>query len=102
MATRKTSQAQHETPAHLFAAVPGADAWRAMVEAQAERFEQLVGELAKLDEERHARTMRAIDDVTRLVKSSVDYQAQLSTQWRELGVEVAKKSMSAMQAKAEA
>ena len=46
--------------------------------------------------------MRAIDDVTRLVKSSVDYQAQLSTQWRELGVEVAKKSMSAMQAKAEA
>lgn len=97
MATRKPSQAQQSPAVNPFAAaVPGLDLWRSMFEAQNTRFEQMVSELERLEKERHDRTMSAIDDVTKLVKSSVDYQTQLGAQWRELGLETAKKSFAMM------
>ncbi len=103
MATRKPSQPQQTAPAaNPFAALPGLEIWRSMMESQNERFEQMLGELERLEKERHDRAMSAIDDVTKLVKNTIDYQAQLSAQWRELGLEAAKKSLAMMQAPSEA
>ncbi len=102
MANRKPSQAQQNPPPSPFAALPGLDLWRSMMESQNERFEQLLGELDRMERERHERTMSAIDDVTKLMKSTVDYQAQLSAQWRDLGLEAARKSLSMMSAPTEA
>ena len=102
MATRKPSQTQHAAPANPFTALPGLELWRSMMASQNERFEQMLTELERLERERHDRAMSAIDDVTKLVKSSIDYQTQLSAQWRELGLEAAKKSLAMMQPASEA
>ncbi|MCA9608760.1 MAG: hypothetical protein KC619_24320 [Myxococcales bacterium] len=102
MATRKPSQTQQTATANPFAAIPGMEIWRSMMESQNERFEQMIGELERLEKERHDRALSAIDDMTKLVKSSIDYQTQLSAQWRELGLEAAKKSIAMMQAPTEA
>lgn len=91
MTTEKTSQAQH-SPFSGFLAMPGLDAWRAMMEAQTARFEAMLSELERLERERHERTVSALDDATRLVKSTLEYQRELAAEWRKMGVEAAKKS----------
>jgi hypothetical protein len=97
MATRKTSHAQQSTPGESpFATLPGADVWRSMMEAQTERFEQMLAEMERLEKERHERAVSAIDDVAKLVKSGIDYQQQLTEQWRKLGLDAARKSAQMM------
>ena len=96
MATRKTSQAQQETQSNPFAALPGVEMWRSMMEAQAERFEKMVSEMERLEKERHERAVSAIDDVTKLMKSSMEYQRELTEQWRKAGLDAARKGADLM------
>lgn len=97
MATRKTSQTQQSAaPENPFAALPGVEMWRAMMEAQTQRFEQMIGEMERLEKERHERALSAIDDMTKLVKSGIDYQAQLTEQWRQLSLDAARKGAQMM------
>ena len=93
MATRKTSQSQQNTADESpFGTMPGMEMWRSMMEAQTERFEKMVGEMERLEKERHERALSAFDDVTQLLKSGIEYQAQLTEQWRKLSLEAARKS----------
>lgn len=94
MATRKSSQAQNDAPANPFTALPGAEIWKSMFEAQNERFEKMLGEMEKLEKERHQRALHALDDMTNLVKSSMAYQQQLTDEWRKMGVEATRKVMA--------
>lgn len=92
MTTKKTSQEQHEGAPRPFPTMPGLDLWRAMFEAQTARFDAMLVEMERLERERHERSVQAIDDVTRLVKSTLDYQRDLAGEWRKLGLDAAKKS----------
>ncbi len=95
MTAKKPSHEQHDTtatnPFAAFAAVPGMDAWRSIFDAQTSRFEKALGEMERLERERHMRTVTAIDDMTQLFKSSLEYQRELATEWRKMGVDAAKK-----------
>lgn len=96
MATRKTSQSQQETPTNPFAAFPGMEMWRSMMEAQSERFEKVLSEMERLEKERHERAVGAIDDVAKLMKSSIEYQRELTDQWRKAGLDAARKGAELM------
>lgn len=91
MATKRSSQTQQAATPNPFTQLPGLDLWRTMLDAQRERFEQMASEYERLEKERHARTMTAIDDLAKLMKSSVEYQQQLGAQWREATVDAARK-----------
>ncbi len=92
MTTEKTSQAQHPFfPG--FPAMPGLDAWRSMMEAQRQRFETMVAELDRMERERHERALTALEDMSKLMKSTLEYQRELTTEWRKMGIEAAKKSV---------
>ena len=96
MATRKSSQAQqNETPALPFGAIPGFEMWRDMMTAQTARFESMLTEMERIEKERHERSVKALDDVTNLMKSSLSYQQQLTDEWRKLGLEAARKGAEA-------
>lgn len=102
MESNETSQAQQQNPfTSVFTQLPGLEMWKTMLQQQNERFEQAIGELERLEKERHERAMHAIDDVTRLVKSSIDYQSKLNAQWRELSVEATRKGLEMMSPSAE-
>lgn len=90
MTTEKTSQAQHSLFPSL-PGMPGMDAWRTMMEAQTDRFGKMLSELERLERERHDRSLTALEDMAKLMKSTLEYQRELGTEWRKLGLEAARK-----------
>ena len=97
MPPRKPSQPQQSTPANPFLSMPGVEAWTSMMSAHNERFEQMLSEMGRLEAERHERAVRSLDDVTQLIKSGLEYQAQLTSQWREMGLEATRKGVAMVQ-----
>lgn len=83
MATETTSHEQHPF-------FPGFDLWKSNMSAQSERFEKVMGEMERLERERHERTVAAIDHLSALMKSTLEYQNELAASWRKLGLEAAK------------
>lgn len=96
MTNRKSSHAQQNPASAAFPAIPGLDAWRSMMDAQATRLTQMLGEMERVEKERHERVLTTMDDVGKLIRSGVEYQAQLATQWRELGLDAARKGVAMM------
>lgn len=92
MATKRSSQTQQMTSNDPFAQIPGVELWWSMMEAQRERLEQLATELSRMEKERHERALAAIDEAAALVKSGVEYNQQLTAQWRDLALETARRS----------
>ncbi|GAB5541094.1 MAG: hypothetical protein RLO52_43460 [Sandaracinaceae bacterium] len=93
MATKKTSQAQHESNGMPFPGLPGMEMFRGMMQAQSERFEKLFTDIERLEQERHERTLSALEDMTQLMKSTLHYQQQLGDQVRRASLEAARKSL---------
>ena len=96
MTTRKPSQVQQNPASAAFPAIPGLDAWRSMMEAQAARLTQMLGEMERLEKDRHERVLTTMDDVGKLIKSGVEYQTQLASQWRELSLDAARNGVAMM------
>lgn len=100
MANRKPSQEQQETAPtstpNPFAAMPGMELWTSMMDAQAARFESMLGQMEKVERERNERALSAVEDLASLVKTSLSYQQQLADEWRKLGLEAARKSAAMM------
>ncbi|MEC7524292.1 MAG: hypothetical protein VYE22_30700 [Myxococcota bacterium] len=93
MATKKTSQAQHNGESFPFPGLPGVEMFRGMMQAQTERFEKMFSDIERLEQERHERTLAALEDVTQLMKSTLHYQQQLGDQVRRASLEAARKSL---------
>ncbi|MGE0785951.1 MAG: hypothetical protein AB7S26_09705 [Sandaracinaceae bacterium] len=95
MSTETTSQPQQTNPFFPpmpnLPAVPGMDMWKTMMEAQNERFVAMLGELERMETERHARTVKALEETTKLFTTSLEYQAKLAAdaraQWRAMSEE---------------
>jgi hypothetical protein len=84
MANNDSSQEQHP----MF---PGFDTWQSVMSAHTERFEKVVGEMERLERERQERALLAIDQLGALMKSTLEYQNELATAWRRIGLEATKK-----------
>ena len=56
-------------------------------------FNELV---ASYDKERHERVLTTMEDATKLIRSGVEYQAQLAAQWRDLSLDAARKGVAMM------
>ena len=70
----------------------GMAVWKKMVEEQLQRFAAVQDEMAKA-EQRHAEQVRAaIDEHARMMKESLAYAAQLSSEWRKLSLDAARRS----------
>lgn len=70
------------------------DAWKKMVDDQVARMELAYAEVARLQEQALAQNLKAIDEMAKLQKESLEYVGQLSTEWRKLTVEAAKNATS--------
>jgi len=76
-----TSQVQH-----------GMDAWRRLVDDQMERLGSMVGELDQLQQRNVTQAATAVDEYSKLVKESFAYAAHLSSEWRRLTLDSAKRT----------
>lgn len=70
MAEKTTSQAQHGS----------------------EMFQNLVDEMAKLEEKGMAQARAGIDEAAKLWKESLGYAAQLNAEWRRLSLEAVRRA----------
>jgi hypothetical protein len=82
MSDTKTSQVQDHQAA-----------WKKMVDDQIGRTELAYAEMARIQEQVLTHNKQAIDDMAKLTKDSVDYFAELSSQWRKLTLEVTRKAV---------
>lgn len=83
--------------ANPFFAAFGGDLWRKGVTDHLARMQALTDEVARVEAQgvTHARTM--IDESAKLAQESVNYAAQLSSEWRKVMFEAARKSLDLVQ-----
>src|SRR5262245_32997733 len=82
MSESKTSQVRD--------AVTGA--WKKMVDEQVARVELACGEAVRMQEQALAQNHKAIDEMAKLSRESVDYLGQLSTSFWKLTLEATRKT----------
>ena len=68
------------------------DAWKKMMDEQFARIENAYGEIARYEKQAVDQANAAIDEVTRLMKDSLDYTVQLSNEWRKATHEAVQKT----------
>jgi hypothetical protein len=68
------------------------EGFKKLVDEQGVRVQSMFEEMAKLEARSMEQARVAIDESTRLMKSALDYQAQLSAEWRKLALEAAKRA----------
>ncbi len=80
-----------------FFAAFGGDLWRKGLTDHLARMQALTDEVARVEAQgvTHARTM--IDESAKLAQESVNYTAQLSSEWRKVMFEAARKSLDLVQ-----
>lgn len=70
----------------------GMAAWKTLVEEQLGRWSAVQEELAKAEARQAEQVRSAIDEHARLVKESLAYAAQLSSEWRRLTLDAARRT----------
>jgi len=68
------------------------DAWNKMVTEQSDRVAAMYDEVAKLETKGFEQTRTAIDETTKLVRSSIEYQMQLASEWRKLALDATRRA----------
>lgn len=68
------------------------DVWVKMTNEQVARMDQMAEQLHKLNGQTVERTREAIDETARLMKESLSYATQLSTEWRKITLDATKKA----------
>ena len=68
------------------------EVWNKMVAEQTGRIETMCEELDKLENQGIDQLRTAIDEATRMMKSSVEYQTQISNEWRKLALEATRRA----------
>lgn len=75
------------------------DTWNKMVTEQTDRIAAMYDEVAKLEAKGFEQTRAALEETTKLVRSSLEYQMQLAAEWRKLALEATKRAAEMMNAK---
>lgn len=74
-------------------------AWKKMMDEQIARMEAMYGEMARMQEQTLEQSKKAVDDMAKLTKDSINYFGQLSAEWRKLSLEATKKAADFMTVK---
>jgi hypothetical protein len=72
------------------------DFWKKAVEEQTRRAELVTGEWGKIEGKSHEQVSAMVDEMAKLTKESLAYQAQLGAEWRKMWLEATKKSVESM------
>ena len=72
------------------------ETFKKLMTEQNARIEKMTEELAKIEAKGLDQMRTAIEEATRLMKSSLDYQAQLSAEWRKMAVEATRRATEMM------
>ncbi len=67
---------------------------KSFAEENNKRFQNLYGNLSELEEKGLAQLSTYADEANRLTHSTVNYYKELSTAWRDLGLEISKRVTS--------
>jgi hypothetical protein len=67
-------------------------AWKKAVDDQIGRVEMAYAEMGRLQDQALTHNRQAIDEMAKLGRDSVDYFVQLSSEWRKLTLEAARKT----------
>ena len=67
--------------------------WGKMAGMQLTQLEKLSAELGKVRGENIERAQQAVDESARLMKESLNYANELSTQWQKMGFELSRQMM---------
>ncbi len=68
------------------------DLWVKATQEQTARMEQMAEQLQEAQGQAVERSREAIDETARLMKESLSYAVQLSTEWRKITLEATKKA----------
>ena len=90
------SQPQQTNPFFPFPALPGLDAWRQAVETHLERMGTLQGEVTRAQSAGAEQARVAIDESARLLRESLAYTMQLSTEWQRQSLDAARRAVELM------
>lgn len=72
------------------------DAWNKMVTEQTDKVAAMYDEVAKLETKGFEQTRAALEETTKLVRSSLEYQMQLAAEWRKLTLDMARRAAEVM------
>ena len=75
------------------------DAWNKMVTEQTDRIASMYDEISKLETKGFEQTRNAIEETNKLVRSSLEYQMQLTSEWRKLALETTRRAAEMMSLK---
>ena len=75
------------------------DAWNKMVTEQTDRIASMYDEFSKLESKGFEQTRNAIEESNKLIKSSLEYQMQLATEWRKLAQETTRRAAEMLNVK---
>lgn len=73
--------------------LPGVDAFKKATDEQLNRLGQMLDEAAKMQTRWFEASNQSIDESSELAKTSVKYFSDLSSEWRRLSLDGAKKAM---------
>ena len=82
MSESKTSQVRETAQA----------AWKKMVDDHLARVELACAEVGRLQDQALAQNHKAIDDMAKLSRDSVEYAGQLAAEWRKLTLDATRKT----------
>lgn len=88
-----TQLAMPNLPTPTFAAP---EAFQKAMSDQADRMKFMADEMAKAQAHSLAQTRAAIDESARLMRATVDYQAQLQAEWRKSSLEATQRMIAMM------
>jgi hypothetical protein len=72
------------------------DAWNKMVNEQTDRIAAMCDEVAKLETKGFEQARQAIEETTKLVRTSLEYQMQLASEWRKLALDATRRAAEVM------
>ena len=68
------------------------DAWKKMMGDHVTRVEQAYAETARLQAQGLEQSQKAVDDLAKLSRDSIQYAFQLSAEWQKLTIEATRKT----------
>jgi hypothetical protein len=90
MSESKTSQVRETAQA----------AWKKIVDDSVARVELAYTEMNRLQEQALAQNLKAVDEMAKLSRDSVEYMGQLAAEWRKLSLDATRKTAELFSAEA--